>query len=295
MKTIQYVFDLCEVILNTQPTYVELNHDRIDEIANDMKLLKEPPSLQTPEASAGKSYHTGIYLEILKELVTSSINYCYWYGANDIKPMGVSSTTMYDDVNKILNKANNRSLNFEWRISKLVDLLAIHRYPLLEERKRHLFDLCQNRKAETFATKIYENHDTYEEKLFDEMVEKFHGFSSDMFLSRTSLFFIQLHRRYGWFKGLMSKLFVPADYHVPKILRHFKCIEYLDILPKKVFDQQLIPKHSLEEHQIRAATIKVCDILKTATGWNTSDVDGYFHTKRKWSGEPHHLTITTDY
>ncbi len=154
METIEYVFDLCEVILNTQPTYVKLNYDQIDITANDM-MLKGSPLLQTPEASAGKSYHTGIYLEVLKEIVASSINYCYWYGAYDIKPIGVSSTTMYDDVNKIFNKANNQSLNFEWRISQLVNLLAINRYPLLEERKRHLFGLCENRKAETFATKIY--------------------------------------------------------------------------------------------------------------------------------------------
>lgn len=293
MKTIQYVFDLCEVILDTPPTYVKINYDQIDETANDMKL-QGIPSLQTPEASAGRSYHTGIYLEILKEIVASSINYCYWYGAHDIKH--VSSATMYDDVNKIFNKANNQSLNFESRINYLINLLSIHRYPLLEDRKRHLLDLCENRKAEKFAKKLYENHDANEEELFNEMVEKFHGFSSDMFLKRVSLFFIKLHRRYGWFNGLMSELFVSADYHIPKILRHFRCIEYLKYLPNKIFDEILIPKHSIEELQIRAATIKACNLLKIATGWNTSDIDGYFYTKKNWShDENHHLTITTDY
>lgn len=295
METIEYVFDLCETILDIpQPTYVIVNHDRIEEVANDMKL-EGIPSFQTPEASAGKSYNTGIYLEVLKEIVASSINYCYWYGAYDIKPMGASSTTMYNDVNKIFNKANNQSLNFEWRINQLINLLAMHRYPLLEERKRHLLDLCENRKAEIFATKIYECHGEDEENLFNDMVKNFHGFSSDMLLKRASLFFIQLYRRYGWFKGLMSNLFVPADYHLPKILRHFKCIEYTNTLPIRIFDQTLIPKNSIEELQIRAATIKTCKLIQIATKWNIADIDTYFWTKRKWTGEPFHLTVTTDY
>ena len=59
------------------------------------------------------------------------------------------------------------------------------------------------------------------------MIKLFQGFSSDVFLKRTSLFFMQLYRKFGWYKDdLMQTLFVPADYQIPKILRHFECIEY---------------------------------------------------------------------
>jgi hypothetical protein len=93
----------------------------------------------------------------------------------------------------------------------------------------------------------------------------------------------------------MSKLFIPADYLLPRILRHFECIEYLNTLPIRIFDQTLIPKNSLEELQIRAATIKTCKLFQNITGWNASNVDTYFYSRRKWTGEPFHLTITTDY
>ena len=83
-----------------------------------------------------------------KELVASSINYCYWYGSPTIRPNGVSSTSMYDDVEEAFKDADNHALNFSSRIGFLIKILSEHRYPLLEERKRHLLELCEGRKAE---------------------------------------------------------------------------------------------------------------------------------------------------
>lgn len=287
---IQQVFDMSEVILATQPTYVTINNYRLDEVANGMKL-DGVPTFGNEEAK----YQTGLRLGIHKELVASSINYCYWYGAHDIRPNGVSSISMYNDVNKCFDPAKDHALNFENRINNLVRLLSVHRYPLLEERKRHLYDLCEERKAERFVSSILLKDDS-PNKLFHKMIETFQGFASDTFLKRASLFFIQLYRKYGWYKDdLMATLFVPADYQVPKILRHFDCIKYSDQLAMKILAGELIEKHSLMELQIRAATIKVCTILQYATGWTIADVDTYLWTKRKLTSAPFHLTITTDY
>ena len=281
---IQQVFDMSEVILASEPKSVRINRTYINELAEQMK--KDGKYVFEPQ-----SYKTGIHNDVLKELVACSINYCYWYGAHDIRPNGVSSTSLYNDV----NKAFTISQDFNEKIYHLIMLLSTHRYPLLEERKRHLLELCENRKAEIFVDMVC-NKSYTGERLFHEMIEMFQGFASDNFLKRASLFFIQLNRKFGWWEDdLMTILHVPADYQVPKVLRHFGCINYSPDLSFEITKSRLIPKHSLDELQIRAATVKVCTMLQYAIGWTIADVDTYLWGRRKLTDMPFHLTITTDY
>ena len=93
----------------------------------------------------------------------------------------------------------------------------------------------------------------------------------------------------------MKTLHVPADYQVPKILKHFDCFYYKSELDLKIKEGELLPKHSLEECQIRAATVVACQMLAENTGWNIADIDGWLWLRRKTAIEPFHLTITTDY
>jgi hypothetical protein len=93
----------------------------------------------------------------------------------------------------------------------------------------------------------------------------------------------------------MQKIFVPADYQIPKILRHFECIEYNDLLAHEIDNCILIKKHSLKEIQIRAATIKVCKQLQDITGWTVADIDTFLWCNRKLTNKPFHLTVTCDY
>jgi hypothetical protein len=116
-----------------------------------------------------------------------------------------------------------------------------------------------------------------------------------MFLKRASLFFLQLYRTLGWFEDAMRYLPVPADYQVPKMLRHFGCFTYLDPLRTMVEQGALIPSGSLWECEIRAATVVVCKFLQIQTGWNVSEIDSWLWLRRKECTDPFHLTVTTDY
>jgi hypothetical protein len=286
------ILDLSWEIFVTDPTNVFINDKKIGELAEQMK---SDGKVNFYDTEPNQGYRTGVFIDILKELVANSINYCYWYGSHDIRPNGVSSTSMYDDVNKVFEDCKNHALNFSTRINNLIRILSEHRYPLLEERKRHLLELCEERKAETFA-KMVEKKELSGEALLHDMIYKFQGFASDLFLKRASLFFIQLNRKFGWWENdFMLNLHVPADYQVPKILRHFKCIEYTNELSDIIKRNELIPKHSLIELQIRAATVLACNMLQDKTGWTIADIDTYLWTKRKLTTEPFHLTITTDY
>jgi hypothetical protein len=227
--------------------------------------------------------------------------------------MGANSGGMYDLVDTALGVAKRQLLRldltklasldikseayyegiFYTSIIFLIELLSLHRYPLLEERKRHLLEVADH--GLRFANNIILNKNSNGVKLIEELVKTFTGFSSDTFLKRASLFFIQLHRQLGWFPELMQDIFVPADYQVPKMLHHFKCFEYSNDLSYKIQEGKLIEKGSLMECQIRATTIKVCRMIMDLTQWNISEVDTWLWTKRKLPKEKFHLTITSDY
>lgn len=286
---IQGVLDLTEQVLSTEPSNVKIDKDKVEELGEMMKN-NGPIFFGNEEPE----YTTGIYYKVLKELVATSINYCYWYGSHSIRPNESSSTTMYENVEEVFGEGKH-ALMFENKIDELIERLAVNRFPLLEERKRHLLELCDKRRAETFTelvcSKAYSGR-----RLFYEMMEMFPGFASDIFLKRASLFFIQLYRKFKWYKdSLMIELFVPADYQVPKILKHFGCMEYSEELQGKIDNSILIKKHSLEEIQIRAATIKICKKLQNITGWLMPDIDTYLWCNRKLTDDPFHLTITSDY
>jgi len=237
-----------------------------------------------------------IYQAVLQEFVGCAINYCYWYGLSNIRPNESSSTKMYSLVETAF-KNYQQGDNFEICIQRLTELLALERFPLLEEREKHLKELIPD--GEDFCIGV-SNAIFYKDKedfypFFEDMIKTFPGYASDIFLKRASLFFLQMYRQYGWFESAMIELPVPADYQVPKMLRGFNCITYDLYLDELIKHEVLIPKGSREECSIRAATVIACKKLQENTKWSISDIDGYFWLKRKEIDEPFHLSITTDY
>ena len=237
-----------------------------------------------------------IYKAVLQEFVGCAINYCYWYGSANIRPNGSSSTGMYALVENAFKDYQDGD-NFEICIQRLIENLAVNRFPVLEEREKHLKELIPE--GEDFCIGIA-NAIFYKDKedfypFFLEMIKAFPGYASDIFLKRASLFFLQMNRQYGWFESAMLGLPVPADYQVPKMLKGFGCISYDHYLHSLIEHEVLIPKWSKEECCIRAATVLACRKLQEITGWNIADIDGWFWLKRKEITSPFHLTITTDY
>jgi hypothetical protein len=237
-----------------------------------------------------------IYQAVVQEFVGCAINYCYWYGISDVRPNQASSGKMYSLVGEAFCDYQQGD-NFEICIDRLIQYLAIKRFPLLEEREKHLKELITD--GEDFCIDI-SNAIFYKDKpdyysFFVDMIRSFPGYASDIFLKRASLFFIQMYRQYNWFKSAMKELPVPADYHVPNMLQGFKCIGYTPYLISLISNQILIPKGSKEECFIRAATIIACKQLQEKTEWNVADIDGWLWLRRKEISDPFHLTITTDY
>jgi len=291
MNLVDSVYEVSESFMK-DPRYVFMNNTQIEYTAINMI---EHGKLKFPLPDIENEYK-GVFLE----LIASSINYCYWYGKHDVRPNGSSSTMMYELLQNAFFDYEKRDFDlFRICINRFIRLLSIRRFPLIEERNRHLRELWT--RGEDFVELLieqYRDRDNGNNKIeywLNELVETFPGFASDIFLKRASLFFIQLFRRFGWFEKDLHKLHVPADYQIPKMLYHFKCLIYEPAVYKKITTNELIPKHSQMECEIRAATVLSIKRLCEITEWNVAEVDAYFFTKRHETDFPFHLCITTDY
>jgi len=290
MNLVENVYEIAESFMKNS-SEVKMNQEKIEEMANGM--------LSTGSIDFPIPHVEDVFKAVLLELIAASINYCYWYGKSSVRPNGAGSTFMYEHLsNAFFDYVGENTELFNACITRFINLLIINRFPLIEERIWHLNQL--RRAGESFAKNIVAEAENDIDNINDVMIvliSVFPGFASDMFLKRASLFFIQLNRRFGWYKDAVRKLHVPADYQVPKMLEYFGCITYSKSLKQTIESNKLIAKNSIEECEIRAATImtvkKLCDI----TGWGVPEVDGYFFLRRnefKLTG-PFHLTITTDY
>jgi len=284
MKLVDDVYELSETFMKDS-IYVKLNEKRISQAANRMIDDKPTPFPTNDEI-------TDDALICLLEIVAGSINYCYWYGKSNIRPLDCRSSKMYNMVKEGFNYFDWD--NFDEVIDMIIHLLSVNRFPMLEERKVHLKELVDKNVVD-FALKITSSDHKDCEPFLYELVSSYTGYASDIFLKRASLLFLQLYRKLGWFEESLSKLHVPADYQVPKVLEYFGCIEYSEGLKAMIDYSMLLPKHSLYECEIRAATIIACQRLMQITGWNISDIDGWFWLGSKKVDGPFHLTITSDY
>ena len=282
------VYEIAEKFM-LNPVYVSINFERLDTIAANMQSIR-PPKFPNPTVPDKED----VYKSVLLELVGGAINYCYWYGRDDVRPGGASSTFMYENLqNAFWDYEPAYQSNFKSCINNFIQNLTFKRFPLLEERINHLKQLEYF--AEDYVQIILDSDRKDLEPHMNNLLAEFPGYASDIFLKRASLFFLQLYRRFGWFAEAMKTLHIPADYQVPKLMNHEGIIEYDTELGYEIDLRRPIPKGSQKECEIRAATVQVAKMLIENTGWNVAEVDGYFWLRRKEVEGPFHLTITTDY
>ncbi len=237
----------------------------------------------------------------LYELIANSVNYCFWYGRHDIRPNGASSTKMYALLDESFlhleqekkTRVMDSEQELELIIRSFIGKLCRARFPMMDHRVRHLNELLDRPEF------IYKIDETVEKKTYDAdawidyLITTFPGYGADMFLKRTFLFIIQMYRRCGLFDT--SRILVPADYHIPKMLRWLGCITYNDDLSYAVDTCIPILAGSFVECEIRAATIWVCNRIAELTGCTCEEVDTYLFAQRHSCTDPFHLTVTTDY
>lgn len=295
MNLANVVFEISEKFMSDS-RYVSVNYDNIDKFVSEVEDT-------TPPKFPQKKGQVDIFKACLLELIGNSINYCYWYGRSNIRPLECSSSKMYEILEKAFEKYNKTGGLYSINncLDEAICYLSVERFPLIEERIKHLNELRPNierfiRILTSPGINVNGNIPEYDlNHYLMNMVQIFPGFASDMFLKRAFLFFAQLYRKFGWFEKDMMNAPIPADYQVPKMLESYGLITYSKELTSMINSEIQIPKGSLLECEIRSASIIACRNIGQKLNWAMPDVDAYFWLKRKQVTTPFHLTVTTDY
>lgn len=239
----------------------------------------------------------------LYELVANSVNYCFWYGRHDIRPNGANSTKMYNLLDESFNflQVLKQSATFflqdelEIIVNTFIDKLSRARFPLIDRRVEHLKEIL-NRSDLLSVIEISVQREDYDvDEWLDYIITSFPGYSKDLFLKRAFLFIMSMYRRCGIFGKEISKVLVPADYQIPKMLRWLGCIEYHDSLTFLVDNDLSIAEDCNTECEIRAATIVACKRIADIANCTCEEVDSYLYDKRHQCSDPFHLTVTANY
>lgn len=316
MSTIlESVWDLAGQFM-TDPKFVFINSKKIKEVAKNIKSWKDKtidPLWGFPKSIKENNPYR-IEKLVLYELIASSVNYCYWYGRSDVRPNGASATKMGELLNASFEevlKDEKEALSYNrvyLDLQSTKNLIAkdfarrliIERFPMLDRRIAHLKEIENLGFDKTFLPLI-ERYKKGEgcgevEEWIETLVQNLPGFAADPFLKRAILFVMQLYRRTGFF-GIeqIKKLPVPADYQVPKMLGHLGCIGYEYCLLNKVNNYELILEGSLEECEIRAATIVACSMIAEEAKCTCEQVDSYLWSKRNECKDSFHLCVSSNY
>jgi hypothetical protein len=309
-KIIDSVWNICNEFINNgyRGQYVSLVDAGMISVAKDIKekLAAEKDHWWGYAKCFNEDTTDRDYKMVFYELLADSINYQYWYGRHDVRPNGACANEMY----KILNETFS-FVEYEYgseagwitcrQVAKIfITSISRARFPNLENRVRHINEvvgLIRDGGKDTICylkDRISKNQMPVDEFL-DLIVSKLPGYAEDMFLKRAFLLPIMFYRKLGWFKEDIASVPFPADYQIPKMLEGLGCINYNYVLSEKIQNGDLIPAGSLEECEIRAATILAGKRLSELSGHKMCDIDTYLWLKRNDIDKPFHLTITTNY
>ena len=254
--------------------HVNINEENLLNFADILKQYKPRTFV--------KSYKN-LREEIYKSILDSSLQFCFWYGNSDIRINDKAS----GEISHLVNE-------YFYDIELLKKHIRLTRMPLIEERIKIIDEIGpintnKMRKIISITAKVKEV-----DAILALLVGEFTSFADDILMKKALLAVIAIHLRTNIIKD-PEKLLIPADYQIPKMLRHFGVLEYSNKLANAVDNSKIIQKNSEMEISIRVQAINACERLSELTGLDSYMIDQILFSMRKGSSMKHHLTITTSY
>ncbi|MGD2073057.1 MAG: hypothetical protein PVG65_06175, partial [Candidatus Thorarchaeota archaeon] len=147
MNYIESVYEISEqFMVDSKDVYI--NWEKVNETITIMLESGKREFKDIIEITNQEKYWE-IHNECFLQLIGGSINYCYWYGKHNIRPNNCGSGKMFECVRKVAPLFNEHSTfrisdnKFCDSIEELIKILAYARFPLLEEREKHLKELIK--------------------------------------------------------------------------------------------------------------------------------------------------------
>jgi len=127
-------------------------------------------------------------------------------------------------------------------------------------------------------------------------------FKQDLFFKK-GLFAIMMTGRmipelsvlYPNYAKSIASLPIPADYQIPKMLRHYGVMSFSSNLESIVDGGEFVQSNSEYELNIRAATVKACELIAKQNDISADEVDAWLFMHRQESRVRHHLCVTEFY
>jgi len=295
VQPLKIMWETAETILSSaQYVHLDLPQTFDDIVKNIKKFYRTWIPLVWP---VGVNSHEKL---IIYFLIRDSVNFCYWYGKPSCRPNGSQSGKLAAVLSECFLHTTPGRLFYDRVITKFADRLCEERFTLIDERLACLQELhnCTQREDVLKAVLISPS------SALQQMIHHFPRYTSDVFLKRASLFIGEIYKTCG-FSGRTTDVGtweteiwdfpVPADYHLPNVLRGLGLIIYNEELAHVVDTGQLIPKGSGMEAEIRATTVTMCLVLSRMSQCPPPIIDDYLFGRRHEFKTPFHLTITTDY
>lgn len=255
-------------------SHVNINEEKLYQLSDILKQYN-PPSFS--------KNHKNLRFEIYKCILDSSLQFCFWYGNSSVRVNGNAS----GEITRLVNE-------YAYDLELLKKHIRLSRMPLIEERIKIIDEIGpintnKMRKIISIIAKVKEV-----DAILALLIGEFTSFADDILMKKALLAVIAIHLRTNIIKD-PEKLLIPADYQIPKMLRHFGVLEYSNELEFIVDNDIIIPKNSEHELAIRVQAIKACEWISRITKLDPYVIDQALFSLRKGSIMKHHLTITTSY
>lgn len=304
MNAVKILWDMTNQFIEN-PKYVQIDQFQIRKLANQIKNETDFP--QTNSLPNEISDEDEISYAIFYHLVANSVNYCYWQGKPQVRINGSNARKMHrllrDAFVYNMDYYIDNSYHF-YVIDHFKMSLINNRFPLTNKRIAHLDELLSvddingDLSIINFIKRIkfdIKSQIHSFEYWLSELITCFPGYGEDPFLKRAFLFFMELYRSNYSFSEDLHLIPCPIDYHIPNVLRKYGCLQYNNQLSDKIKQNQIIPAGSLEECEIRASSLKACQLLSELTNKSSVIIDDYLFSKKHECDTDFHLTITTNY
>jgi len=279
--------------------HVELDLEKIEKFKielDEISIFFKPPI-----------YLEFLYTQLEKEevyqiihvynAINASLQYCFFLGNSSVRFDSIDSFWIMNTLDSIFQKNNIQNTNDIKLIkNQIIEALIDSNITLLETRVATIEEVFEKLDFEQYGL----NYLNIDKSIG--MLKKLVCFKRDIFFKKglfaimiTSRMIPQLRKINETYNRDILSLPIPADYQIPKMLRYFGLIKFSDQLAKKIELNEHLDENSEEELNIRAATIKACELIAKRNNVSGDDVDAYLFMKRKETDLKHHMCITTNY
>jgi len=294
---VRQVREAAEIFLSEHVCLDEEKIDsfRIEPSEAEDEFFAPPPYL----ASLSREIATEEFRSLLHayNALNAALQYSFFLGSSAIRFGGMDSLGMMRLIDGVFAECSVRHPSEIPAIyERLRRRLIASPVTMLESRLEIVRELCERFDFDTYGRSLYDVGASLD------LLAETACFKRDLFFKKGLLALMLSNRMLPNLKEenpdysrQIASLPVPADYQIPRILRHFGLIRLSESLQNLIDTDTPLPENSAMELAIRSATVLACDRLAQNNGISPDQVDAWLFRQKGFVTLKHHLCVTRSY